>query len=192
MDIDKSLDFFTLKNKHIFNIAEIEWWLLKYKETHEKCKRDYKNLCSCFGDLPCCCVFNSLESKFIDFYDELNKITEVHRFEDYAKRELITYKNISCNKPEVKKWLAKNENMASKVLACFLFDYLDYSEDENDILHLLAYRNRKKKLEIFIERADFIHLIEYKELFDDLYYVKELYPEGLKRIQDEIDKLPTE
>jgi hypothetical protein len=68
--------------------------------------------------------------------------------------------------------LIKNKEIASEYLACFIIDYLDYSENEKEVYHLLAYINVEQKFEIFIQRDDFENLIEYKELFDELYYIK--------------------
>lgn len=159
------------------SIAKIEWWLLKNQNNYKYCKENNLSI-------------NSEENSLIHLYDKLNKLTELHRFEEYAKKELVRYKSIISKNPKIKEWLIKNEEFASKELACFLIDYLDYSENEEEIYHLLAYRNVEQKFEIFIQRNDFRNLIEYKELFDELYYIKKIYPEGLKRIKEEINNLP--
>lgn len=172
-----------------YSIEKIEWWLLKNREIYKYCEKQHISK-SCFHDMGCSCSMNSEESKFISFYDKLNVITEFHRLEEYAKNELIVYKEINHNESSIKNWLIKNEKIASEYLACFFIEYLDYSENENENYHLLAYKNVEKKFEIFIQRNDFENLIEYKELFDELYYIKKLYPEGLKRIEEEINKLP--
>ena len=64
-----------------------------------------------------------------------------------SKEELKTYEVIKANNIEIKNWLIKNEKIASEKLACFLIDYVDYSENEKEIYHLLAYRNVEQKLE---------------------------------------------
>lgn len=56
---------------------------------------------------------------------------------------------------------------------------LDRLNSINEIYHLLAYSNVEEKIEIFIQRNDFKNLIEYIELFDELYYMRKLYPEDL-------------
>lgn len=179
-----------LGNNNILSIAKIEWWLLKNKEYYKYCRENNIKINSCFHEIGCACSMNSVEAKFSFLYEELSKISEKHKLESYAKEELKTYEVIKVNNIEIKNWLIKNEKMAGEELACFLIDYLDYSENENEIYHLLAYRNVEQKLEIFIQRNDFENVIEYKELFDELYYIKKLYPEGLKRIEEEINKLP--
>ena len=140
--------------------------------------------------MGCACSMNSEEAKFSFLYEELSKISEMHKLESYAKDELNTYEVIKVNNSEIKDWLIKNEKIASEELACFLIDYLDYSENDKEIYHLLAYRNVEHKIEIFIQRNDFKNLIAFKQLFDELYYIKKMYPEGLKRIEEEINKLP--
>lgn len=190
MLINAIKELISIRENEIHLISQIEWWLLKNQDNYKYCRENNLSLNSCFHDIGCACSMNSEESKFISIYDKLNVITEFHRLEEYAKNELIVYKNIYKDKSSIKKWLIKNEKLASENLACFLIDYLDYSENEKEIYHLLVYRNVEQKLEIFIQRNDFKNLIEYKELFDELYYIKKMYPEGLKRIEEEINKLP--
>lgn len=172
------------------SISQIDKWISENHINYKYCKEINVNINSCFHDIGCACSMNSEEAKFSFLYEELSKISETHKLESYAKEELKTYEVIKVNNVEIKNWLIKNEKIASEELACFLIDYLDYSENEKEIYHLLAYRNVEQKLEIFIQRNDFENLIEYKELFDELYYIKKLYPEGLKRIEEEINKLP--
>ena len=140
--------------------------------------------------MPCGCSMNSEEAKFLFLFDEISKILEMHKLESYTKKELNTYDAIKVNNNEIKDWLIKNEKIASEELACFFIDHLDYSQNENEIYNLLVYRNVEQKFEIFIQRSDFKNLIKYKELFDELYYIKKMFPEGLKRIEEEINKLP--
>ena len=172
------------------SISQIDKWISENHINYKYCKEINVNINSCFHDIGCACSMNSEEAKFSFLYEELIKISETHKLESYAKEELKSYEVIKVNNIEIKNWLIKNEKIASEKLACFLIDYLDYSENEKEIYHLLAYRNLEQKLEIFIQRNDFENLIEYKELFDELYYIKKLYPEGLKRIEEEINKLP--
>ena len=183
-------ELIAIRENEIHFISQIEWWLLKNQDNYKHCRESNLSLNSCFHDIGCACSMNSEEIKFISIYEKLNVITEFHRLEGYAKNELIVYKNIHKDKSSIKKWLIKNEKLASEYLACFFIDYLDYSENEKDNYNLLVYRNVEQKFEIFIQRNDFENLIEYKELFDELYYIKKLYPEGLKRIEEEINKLP--
>lgn len=153
------------KNKATFSIQGVEWWLLKYSDTF---KHEKEN------------------ASFYELYKQLNELTEYHRLEKYAKEQLTEFEKVKENQEKIKQWLIKNEKIASQDLACFLVDYLDYSENEEDNVNLLAYRDINHKIEIFVKRQDFENLIEYKELFDELYYIKKLYPEGLKKIDEEI------
>lgn len=153
------------KNKETFSIQEVEWWLLKYSDTY---KHEKEN------------------AGFYELYKQLDELTEYHRLEKYAKEQLTEFEKVKGNQENIKQWLIKNEKIASQNLACFLIDYLDYSKNKADNIDLLTYRNEKEKIEIFVNRNGFESLIEFKELFDELYYVKKLYPEGLKKIDEEI------
>lgn len=174
-----------LINKKVFTIQEIEFWLLQYSNSF----KEIKSFCNCnsVNDcLPCICEISNDESIFLSVYRSLDELTEYHRLEKYAKEQLLEFKKISKSQEKIKHWLIKNEKIASQDLACFLIDYLDYSENEVNNINLLAYGNENHKIEIFVNREDFENLIEYKELFDELYYIKKLYPEGLKRIEEEM------
>lgn len=168
------------------SIEDIEDWIIKNEKKYDFCQENNK-LNSCFHGLPCGCSMNSEEAKFSFLYEELSKILEMYKLENYAKEELKIYETKKVNNTEIKTWLIRNEKIASEELACFFIDYLDYSESEEEIHHLLAYRNVEQKFEIFIQRNDFKNLIEYKELFDELYYIKKMLPEGLKRIEEEMN-----
>lgn len=157
------------KNKATFSIQEVEWWLLKYSDTFKKDKEN---------------------ADFYELYSQLDELTEYHKLENYAKEQLNEFKRIKGCQEKIKQWLIKNEKIASQNLACLLTDYLDYSVNEKDNVNLLTYRNGKEEIEIFVDRQDFRNLIEFKELFDELYYVKKLYPKGLKKIDEEMKKLP--
>lgn len=176
-------------NNGIYQIIELEFWLLKYSNDYKK----VVNRCNCGSKtdgLPCICVRDKDEKLFLSMFNSFDELTEYHRIEKYANEQIIEFKQSNKNPKEVKKWLIKNEKIASQDLACFLIDYLDYSENEKDNINLLVYSNENHKIEIFVDRNDFENLIEFKELFDELYYVKKLYPEGLKKIEEEMKKLP--
>ncbi len=172
------------------SISHIDKWISENHINYKYCKEINININSCFHDIGCACSMNSEEAKFSFLYEELSKVSEMHKLENYAKEELKTYEVMKVNNTEIKNWLIKNEKIASEELACFFIDYLDYSENEKEIYHLLVYKNVSENFKIFIQRDDFKNLIEYKELFDESYYVKKMYPEGLKRIEEEINKLP--
>lgn len=187
MNFSKTISSLT---NNLNSISQIDRWIYNNQINYKYCKEINLKINSCFHDMGCACSMNSEEEKFSFLYEELSKISETHKLESYAKEELKTYEVIKGNNTEIKNWLIKNEKFASEELACFLIDYLDYSENEEEIYHLSAYRNVEQKFEIFIQRNDFKNLIRYKELFDELYYIKKIYPEGLKRIKEEINNLP--
>lgn len=181
------LDLNFFRSKKVFKIKEIEFWLFKNSENF----KEIKSFCICNSEndgLPCICEINNNEAVFLSIFRSLDELTEYHKLEKFAREQLLEFKKISENQRKIKYWLIKNEKIASQDLACFLIDYLDYSENEEDNINLLVYRDVNHKIEIFVNRQDFENLIEYKELFDELYYIKKLYPEGLKKIDEEMKK----
>ena len=158
-----------LINKSTVSVEEVEWWLLKYSDYIKK----INNNCNCGSktdELPCICKRSENEKLILEVFYSLDELTNFHRFEKYAIEQINNYKIYVDNKKNIDKWLMKNEKFGSEFLACFLIDYLDYSENEEENINLLAYRNEKEKIEIFVNRQNFENLIEFKELFDELYY----------------------
>jgi hypothetical protein len=160
-----------LKSKSLFPIQEIEWWLLKYAVDYKNIKDNWIcEYCPMELGLPCCCKSPSYEGRFLELYNELDNLTKFHRFEKYAKEQLDDYAVCLVNKNGIKKWLSKNEKFGGDILVCFFTDYLEYSEKDEENINLLAYR--KKDMDVFVERKYFKNLIEFKELFDELYYAE--------------------
>lgn len=181
------MNFFLSKSN--FSINEVEYWLLKYSDKYN----ETQNICECDSkenDLPCICKISMKEeNRFIlDTYCDLEELCEYHKFENYAEVQLLAYQKIKGDREKIKQWLIKNEKIGCDKLACFLIDYLDYAEKGESNINLLVCRNRKNRF--FVNREHFKNLIEFKELFDELYYIKKMYPEGLKRIEEQISKLP--
>ncbi len=175
------------------SMQEIEWWFLKYlnfyKETHKSYYGQYLYELpdgTILRDAP---ILNPNYLKdFLNLCEALEKIYDLYKKEKYCKDELSEYQIIKDSRNLLKKWVIKNEQFAGRELACFWVDYLDYSSIAEEIVHLLIFLNIKPKIKVLVQKEDFKSLIKYKELFDELYYVQELYPEGLKRIEEGINK----
>lgn len=174
----------SLSKNHNYSIDKIEWWLMANSDLYSS----LHNSCTCFtqkGKPFCTCIKPEDDVLFEYLYQELDKLTQIHKLENQLKKELY-FLNTTTNFSEIKNWLIRNEKVGSKDLACFFIDYLDYSEKE--IFHLLVFRDEKRNIEVFVDRNDFKSIIKFKELFDELYYIQKIYPEGLRKIDHEISK----
>lgn len=133
--------------------------------------------------LPPCGNVSSLEH-FLNLYDALNTITQLHRKEKYFEEEITNYMRIKNSPIELKKWVEKNEYIGSKEYVTFILDYLDYSENA---YHLSVFVIDQKRLEICIDRQYFKSTIKFIDIFNKLFWEQKVLPEGLERIQKEMD-----
>ena len=190
-NLNEILSFFT--SQKVFKISKIEWWLLKYSEFYKRTS-DFVYSQHLFkmddGSTVRLPPFGEPtdQEKFLDLYKALDIICEFHRNEKYFKQELTDYQKIKDSQSDLKKWIAKNECLGAEKYICFLVDYLDYSENAE---HLNIYVHSSKELEIYIARQDFKNTIEFLEIFNELYWEKEILPESLERIRNEMKKIKT-
>jgi hypothetical protein len=157
-----------LKND-IQAIQNIKFWLEEYIDLYKIAINNW-NKDSCFEELPCSHTLNNDMSKFISFYESLNELVNIHKYESYFKQELIYYQNIKNNLFDLNELISKNEKLCANQLTCFFTDYLDYSENPNHLRINTTLNNS----EIFIERMDFINTISFLEVFNDLYFEKDI------------------
>jgi len=180
-------------NEKIIPITQVEWWLLKYSDFYKKTS-DFVYSQHLFkmddGSIVRLPPFGEPtdQDKFLDLYNALDTICEFHRNEKYFEQELTEYQKIKDSQSELKNWIAKNEDLGAEKYVCFLVDYLDYSENAE---HLNIYAHTSKELEIYIDRQDFRNTIKFLEIFNELYWEKEILPESLERIRNEMKKIKT-
>jgi len=175
---------------NLYRIDRIEWWCLKYSEfylfcdsrklIHDFLKPDF-NPQKCL----CCAGVDKEERDFCEFYECLDEITKIHRLENYCKIQFDIYKDIQSDRNELRNWVIENEE-TGKILLCFFLDYLDYDLDQSKLLDLIVTQFAYESMQLFIERKDFKSIIEFKEIFDHLYWVEEIYPEPIARIEEEM------
>ncbi|WP_242157369.1 hypothetical protein [Aestuariivivens sediminis] len=183
-------DLNSLKSKNLFTIKKIDWWLLKHSDFYNETS-DFVYSQHLFkmddGSIVRLPPFGEPtdQEKFLDLYKALDTICEFHRNEKYFEQELTQYQKIKDSQSDLKIWIAKNEDLGAEKYVCFLVDYLDYSENAE---HLNVYVHSSEDLEIYIHRQDFKNTIEFLEIFNELYWVKELLPESLERIRIEMEK----
>tara|TARA_R100000935_G_scaffold58869_1_gene98827 strand:+ start:10040 stop:10564 length:525 start_codon:yes stop_codon:yes gene_type:complete len=150
----------SLSIENIYTIDKINWWLLKYYELYKYCKENWNN-CSCFGELPCSHTFNSEENKFIDFYQELDEISQLHKLNSECGEEILKLQEFKKERKLIDSWLRKNEELYNNLLIEF---WLDTEIIDN---YILLYFSNYKDLEIKIDQTEFKDVIEFLELFSE-------------------------
>jgi hypothetical protein len=171
-------EFNNLQNNGLYSIAKIEWWLLKYWDYYKELKDDWVckgNECCMYAVGHCTCIPKSEEQVFIDLYEKLDELSRYHRREDYAKKELESYNLIRSDQIKLKEWVRRNELIGADECFEFLINYLDYCTNP---IHLKVWDKSLVGYDIFVDRSDFKNLIEFMEIFSDLFWVKEIYPES--------------
>ena len=181
-------EFQAMGEDNVFPIDKINWWLLKNEDLYRYCKANW-NKGSVFGDLPDLNTFTSLPYKFFKFWQDINVIAEEAKCEPICNQALGQYQLIKDDAVELKAWMVKNYTLGTKTLMTFMLDHLDYEGCQEDSI-LIVFNSTFEELEIFADRKYFLAIIEFVELYHDLFFVQALYPEELERIYKEIEALP--
>lgn len=171
-------EFCEMSDSGVFRMSRIKDWIFNYSELYKK-TYDFVHSQHLFIDhdgstirLPPCGLPTD-EEAFLSLYEALNRILDIHANETYFEQEMVEYFKIIDSTSDIKAWIAKNEDLGAKEYVCFMLDYLDY--DENDrVDHLKIYIHNSKELEIYIDRQDFGNTIDFLEIFNELYWVKEI------------------
>ena len=176
----------------LLDLHRIDWWLLKFYNSYKSIKKQIKNqylfdLKEEWERLPDEIGNKNIEDIFLDLYDRLNNLSDFHKYEEYFKNQLIKYKSISVDRAKLKKWVMKSEQIVANNFVLFLLDYLDYNEDP---IHLKVYVPDFLLFEIYVDQEDFKSIVEFLEIFNELYWVQEIVPESMERIRNEMKKLP--
>jgi len=171
------------------NISKIEWWLLKYSKSY---KRTYDFVYSQHlftkddGTVIRLPAFGNPteEEKFLDLYEALDKISDFHRNEKYFESEMFEYHKIKHSQSDLKDWISKNEYLGADKYVCFLIDYLDYDENDEEE-HLSVYVGSLEELEIYIDRKDFKFTIEFLKVFCELFLGARNFTRKFREISQE-------
>jgi len=175
-------DLQNLSVANILAISKVQWWLLKYSDLYKKTS-DFVHSQHLFttddGSVIRLPPFGKPtdQDKFLDLYNALDTLSELHRNEKYFEKEMVEYRLTKNSHSDLKKWIIKNENLGAEKYVCFFIDYLDYDENEKEE-HLSVYVSSLKELDIFIDRKDFKNTIDFLEIFNDLYWVQEIFLES--------------
>lgn len=168
------IEFKNLLNNHLTTISKIEWWLLKYSDEYNRVDRLESSKHLNIGEdgttvrLPPTLVPNQ-NDKFLCLFRALNELTVFHKYEDYFGTQMTEYNKIKSSKSELVEWLTKNKIFGADKFVCFLIDYLDYDENDEEE-HLSVFVHSATELDIFVDREDFKNTIEFLETFNELYW----------------------
>ena len=112
---------------------------------------------------------------FKHLFEALNDVSGFYKLEGTFKKEIHNYHKISNSITEVKKWVAKNEKLGAGRDELYLFsvECLDNIDDKKEIC---VYN--KNGWEIYINKEKFKYTIEFFDIFSELFWIKEVYPES--------------
>lgn len=180
-----------LMHKGLITTPKIEWWLLKYYSLYKnlldfaknKKLNDSKNNVQ---RLPCT-VKATKDEIFIDVYETLDEYSKIHKLEGYFKMEVDSYQNIKDSKEGIINWVKKNEKLGADQLSTFLMNLVDIDDNEKRI-HVCWISN----IEIYVERKELKYLIQFSNIFYDLFWEEQVYPDSeiLKKLNKMANDIP--
>jgi len=190
-----AIDLKSLMDGLILPIEKMEWWLLKYLDLYNLTKNNYirhyyKREDGSTGSVPDDNPLNDELFRFKSLFEALNDVGKFYKLEGYFKKENNNYNRVSSSSTEVKKWVAKNEKLGAGTWELYLFsiESLDNIDDKDEIC---VYN--KSNWEIYVDKETFKHTIEFFDVFVELFWIKEVYPESeiLIRIKKEMSNIET-
>ncbi len=159
------------QNKQHFSVAQIEWWLLKFEDLFQSVDSSYTTLCNkCLNDekigIMRSCVFNptycpKTDEKwaFIQLYESLDKLTQIHRDEALCKNALSEH-----SKLPLPLWF-KSYSFLGERLQTFYWDYLDYGKEDELDKNLFISEVIHPDLSIYVDKDDFQNITQFIKLF---------------------------
>jgi len=183
----ESIEITIFKTGQPVSMNKIEWWLLKYEDVFETIERVEKN-----KRIYNCQVYNYIKvllfgkpddnSKFINLYKSLDKLSMLHRYENYFLNELNKHNKINQNHSLLKAWATKNKHMGIVVYGDFFVDVLTYNKPKKNS-PLKVKVNKLKEFDIIIDREEFKNTIEFLNIFNDLFWKQNILPEEKNKLQ---------
>lgn len=125
---------------------------------------------------------------FTNFYEEVEygiKVQELDAICKVAVEEYKTYNNDS----QLKEWLIKYFDIGYNELAIFPYDHLDYSINDDEVVHSHFGNSPIGEFGVCIDRRYYKNLIEFDDVFKMLFYERKIYSEKLKEIEEEMQNI---
>lgn len=170
-------ELLNLGDGELYSMEKIHWWLLKYENIYQSMNEEEQSkYITTLNDgsiarLPPPGKPPEVQT-FTCIYEALDILSNFHRNEKYFQQEMMRYRKISTSDFSSQiNWLSKNEKLGSEGYACFLLDYLDYSDTPE---HLNVFFLHSKNLEFYVHKTDFKYTLRFLDVFRDLYWEKDL------------------
>ncbi len=180
-------DFESLIDIPYMSLDKIEWWLLKYADFHSEITTYYRDNNISYSpnsDLevhPLYPIIINLHS-FLDFYHLINEISEYARREAYFKEEIKEYHRIKDAHHKSKEWLIKNLKFGLGPYPQFIADANAFGNEEMIVI------NEQHDVIFYLLRDDFGFTLEFIEIFEELFFEKEILPEELGSFNERVKK----
>ncbi|MBK5192655.1 MAG: hypothetical protein JJE07_05480 [Flavobacteriaceae bacterium] len=160
-----------LQEDRFYTISKIHWWLLKYDILYKYCKKNWNNG-SCFDELPCSHTLKSNENAFVDFYEDLEEVTELHKKESYFKEQMEGLEMVRDDNPAFMQWLRQNEKLGTEYFIIFWTEWLEEDDIVNPGINIFP------NVEVKILAKEFGNTIQFLEVFNELYWAPGLCKEN--------------
>lgn len=159
------IEFEELVEGNLYTIAIINQWLEKYRKYYKRVHdiNQAFHLYEIDGQvvrLPPMCEPPTVDEKFLNIYQELDKISKSHLNEDYFKQEIAIYNGIKNEPLKVKRWLKKNETLGLN----------DFGNEPENGMHIQLYFLKDEQRKVYVDKEDFKYTIEFLETFNELYW----------------------
>lgn len=170
-------ELLSLSNGDLYTMDKIRWWLLKYYKTFRVLNEGEQNKYivqlkdGSVVRLPPFKVYTE-DQVFLCIYQALETLSDFHKNEEYFQKELVRYKWIlGSDIHSLRKWVRDNEKIGADDYACFLLDYLDYSDSPEHLNIFLLY---SKDLNFYVNKEDFKYTLKFLDVFQDVYWDKDI------------------
>lgn len=193
-----SLNLLKQLNDNPFTLQKVAYWLYEYNDLYKEIKTYSETVCEqcqewkkeglpydCFQQPDYC---TKKYRYFTDFYEGVEYGVKVQELDSVCKIALEEY-NVCNGTLQLKDWLIKYFDIGYNKLVIFYYDHLDYSVDEDEIVHPHFGNSSIGEFGVCIDRKYYQNLIEFEDVFKMLLYEKKVYPEKLKEIDEEMSKI---
>ncbi len=196
--IVNSLNHLKKLNDNPFTLQKIAYWLYEYNDLYKEINIYSATLCEQCREwenegLPYDCLQKAEYCTkkyrcFTEFYDGVEYGVKIQELDAVCKIALEEYNN--CNDTlQLKNWLIKYFDIGYNKLIIFYYDHLDYSVGKDEVVHPHFGNSPIGEFGVCIDRKYYENLIEFEEVFKTLLYDKKVYPEKLKEIYEEMQKI---
>lgn len=181
-----------------FTLQKVAYWLYKYNDLYKSIKNDAEIPCEQCQEwedegLPYDCLQKTeyctkKHIYFTDFYEGVEYGVNIQELDNLCKVALAEYSTITGDL-QLKEWVIKYFDIGYNKLAIFYYDHLDYSVNNDEVVHPHFGNSPIGEFGVCIDRKYYENLIEFDDVFKLLFYERKIYPEKLKELEEEIQKI---